>query len=167
TERVLELGPQHIASRLLYIQHWGSFIETESNELTSLPLQVNFRSIPLNMRDPEGLARIASLVRKPIKLDRATKDRTNSSYGRVLVEVEASNKFPTMLHLIYNSVKIHAVNTDYNWMPVRYSKCKVCGHSDKSCPKQQTNTKATQTKIWLKKDEKKEQEVNEDASKSA
>ncbi|KAF6139706.1 hypothetical protein GIB67_006654 [Kingdonia uniflora] len=91
----------------------------ERIELKSLPFGVNMRNIHINMRDHEGMARIASLIGKPIRLDRANEERPTNSFSGVLFEVEASKPLSTILALIYDSAKVYTVNVDYNCVPVR------------------------------------------------
>ncbi|KAF6143228.1 hypothetical protein GIB67_039011 [Kingdonia uniflora] len=59
---------------------------------------------------------IVSLVRVPIKLDRATENRPNNFFGMVLVEVDAEKELPSLLAIIYDNSKVFTVYADYNWL---------------------------------------------------
>lgn len=54
-EKVLNWGPLHIASRLFIIRPWRPFIEEDATALSSIPIWVNLRNVPLIFWDPQGL----------------------------------------------------------------------------------------------------------------
>ncbi|KAF6157283.1 hypothetical protein GIB67_016512 [Kingdonia uniflora] len=87
-EKVLELGHQFIASRVFLIRPWRLFIEAEATTITAIPIWIVLRNIPVHMRHPKGIARVASAIGKPICLDRATEEKTRNEFDRVSVEIE-------------------------------------------------------------------------------
>ncbi|KAF6153373.1 hypothetical protein GIB67_003563 [Kingdonia uniflora] len=133
-ERVLEMGSFHLASRMLIIRPWRHFIEFEPTEVSSIPIWVILKDVPDQFMNDEGIGLIASIVGKPLCLDRASEERKHKSIIRVCVEVEVSGLLPRSLPLFIDEKFTINVITEYNWVPVKCIDCNVFGHSPMTCP---------------------------------
>ncbi|KAF6156099.1 hypothetical protein GIB67_007474 [Kingdonia uniflora] len=145
-EKALEAGSQHIASRLFILRPWRPFIEVESLDLTTIPIWVVLKNVPVNMRNHEGLGRIASSIGIPLYLDRATEEGGRNSFSRVCVEVTTKCKFPGVITLKCANGNMPLVYAEYAWFPIKCSHCGVFGHTDYSCehsPKPLVSSKQT------------------------
>ncbi|KAF6168993.1 hypothetical protein GIB67_038490 [Kingdonia uniflora] len=134
-EKVLEMGSQHIASRVFFIREWRPFIEMETLNFTSIPVWVIIRNIPHHMRSTDGLSRIASTLGNPLYPDRYTEDHlTSSSFARVCIEVSATSEWPNSIQVFYGENGEHSnVQFEYAWIPVCCNKCQVFGRSKEIC----------------------------------
>ncbi|KAF6153152.1 hypothetical protein GIB67_034874 [Kingdonia uniflora] len=81
-EKALEGDSQHISSRLSILRPWRPFIKVESLDLTTIPIWVIFKNVPVNMRNHEGFGRIASSVGILLYFDRATEEGGRDSLSR-------------------------------------------------------------------------------------
>ncbi|KAF6145940.1 hypothetical protein GIB67_007959, partial [Kingdonia uniflora] len=132
-EKALDTGSQHIASILFILRPWRPFIEVEHFDLSTIPIWVVFKNVPINMRNYEGLGRIVSSVGIPLYLDRATEDRGRDSFSRVCVDVNTKCKFPEVITLNYSNGQLPQVFAEYAWYPLKCSHCGVFGHNDYNC----------------------------------
>ncbi|KAF5181642.1 hypothetical protein FRX31_028771, partial [Thalictrum thalictroides] len=57
---VLEMGSFHVASQLVVIRPWKLFVETESEELTTIPIWVLFKQFPMDLWDSKGFSMVGS-----------------------------------------------------------------------------------------------------------
>ncbi|KAF6166046.1 hypothetical protein GIB67_012943 [Kingdonia uniflora] len=98
-----------------------------------LPYKYLKDSLSKFMND-EGIGLIASIVGKPLCLDRASEERKHKSFIRVCVEVEVSSLLPRSLPLLIDEKFTINVIIEYNWVPVKWIDCNVFGHSPMTCP---------------------------------
>ncbi|KAF5193984.1 hypothetical protein FRX31_016428, partial [Thalictrum thalictroides] len=55
---VLEMGSFHVASQLVVIRPWKLFVETEGEELRTIPIWVLFKSFPMDLWDNKGFSMV-------------------------------------------------------------------------------------------------------------
>lgn len=130
--KVLDLGSVFIAKKLFLIRPWSIALEQNLDAITSFPVWMNLRKVPLYLWIELGLSRIASIVGTPIMTDTPTALKTRMSYARVLVEVAPDCEFPEELPILVDDVKL-VVKAEYPWRPNACSHCKTFGHSDAKC----------------------------------
>ncbi|KAF6149992.1 hypothetical protein GIB67_029357 [Kingdonia uniflora] len=133
-ERVLEMGSFHLASRMFIIRPWRPFIEFEPTEVSSIPIWVILKDVPDQFMNDEGIGLIASIVGKPLCLDRASEEKKHKSFIRVCVEVEVSSLLPRSLPLLIDEKFTINVIAEYNWVRVKCIDCNVFGHSSMTFP---------------------------------
>lgn len=63
------------------------------------------------------------------------------------MEVNVECKYPEVITVVLDQVKIILVKTEYAWKPPRCKHCCVFGHGDGNYPKQEGRTP---NKVWLK-----------------
>ncbi|KAF5175359.1 Zinc knuckle (CCHC-type) family protein [Thalictrum thalictroides] len=147
---VLEMGSFHVASQQVVIRPWKLFVETESEELTTIPIWVFFKQFPIDLWDSKGFSMVGSAVGKPLFTDRLTKEKRRTSYARICIEVDTKCKFPRETTVVLDKQKVIKIPIEYNWKPAKCSTCDVFGHHDKTCPKKKQ--KKVEQSVWVEKE---------------
>ncbi|XP_024014271.1 uncharacterized protein LOC112088218 [Eutrema salsugineum] len=106
--RVLNQRLWSIEGQTMFVADWEPGIVPMKPELTSAPIWLELRNVPLQFFNDEGLERIASLVGDPKFLHPATANKTNLEVAK-------------------------RVAVSSPWMPPVCSHCKEIGHSVKRC----------------------------------
>ena len=129
-DAVLEGGPWYIAGRPIILRKWESHISLEKNRISKIPLWVHFYNIPLEYWTQEGLSYIASMIGKPLYVDKTIASRRRITYARICIEVDASDEWIYEFVLESNDGKQPiSVKVEYQWTPTRCSECKCFGHN--------------------------------------
>ncbi|KAF6137654.1 hypothetical protein GIB67_001508 [Kingdonia uniflora] len=94
-QRVLDMGHQHIASRIFFIRAWRPFIEFEPMEMKTFPIWVMLHDLLAQFWNADGISRIVSALGVPLFLDKASEDkRKGRSFVRICVEMSVDCAFP-------------------------------------------------------------------------
>ncbi|XP_019261815.1 PREDICTED: uncharacterized protein LOC109239682 [Nicotiana attenuata] len=80
-----------------------------------------------------ALTKLAGLVGKPLKADRATTQKERLTYARVLVEVKPHQKYPYTIMFEDERGRIVEQEVFYEWKPTLCGKCKNFGHEMNEC----------------------------------
>ncbi|KAF5186680.1 Rna exonuclease [Thalictrum thalictroides] len=150
---VLEKGSLHIASQLVVIRPWKPFVETEGEELKTIPIWVLFKNFPMDLWDAKGFHMVGSSVGHPLFTDRLTEERQRTSYARICIEVDTNCKFPKETTIVLDQKKVVRIPIEYNWKPAKCMKCDVFGHNEKTCPKAK---KVNQQNVWIQRGRREE-----------
>ena len=102
-----------------------------------------FRSIyniPLEYWNPEGLSHIASVIGKPLHVDRMTASCRRISYARLCIEVNADFELVKEFDIevedpISGDTELITIKVEYQWSPLRCAKCKKFGHDCAKVPR--------------------------------
>ncbi|KAF6164341.1 hypothetical protein GIB67_029224 [Kingdonia uniflora] len=134
-QKVLDMGHQHIASRVFFIRNWRPFIEFEPMEMKSIPTWVMLQDLPDQFWNPDGIGRVASSLGQPLFLDKETEQRRRGrSFARVCIEMEVDSKFPNSITVEMDGVYNIDIPVAYNWIPPSCEGCQVFGHNSQNCP---------------------------------
>ncbi|KAL5724191.1 hypothetical protein ACHQM5_007483 [Ranunculus cassubicifolius] len=147
--QALEYGNFHIASQIFLVRPWKLFVEADLKNLETLPIWVIFKNMPEELWDKKGFSRVASAVGEPLFTDRKTESKTRAEYARICIEVKATSNFPTVVPIVVDKKKVFKVAVEYNWRPPRCKLCKIFGHCEETCSKQQQNNQPT---VWIQKE---------------
>ncbi|KAF5175838.1 Zinc knuckle (CCHC-type) family protein, partial [Thalictrum thalictroides] len=147
---VLEMGSFHVASQLVVIRPWKLFVETESEELTTIPIWVLFKQFPMDLWDSKGFSMVGSAVGRPLFTDRLTEEKRRTSYARICIEVDTKCKFPREPTMVLDKQKVIKIPIEYSWKLAKCSTCDVFGHHDKTCPKKKQ--KKVEQSVWVEKE---------------
>ncbi|KAF6141517.1 hypothetical protein GIB67_012279 [Kingdonia uniflora] len=131
--KALELGHLHVASKIFFIREWRLFIDYEPKETYSLPLWAKFHNVPKQCWTKEGIGQLASMIGKPLYTDKAT-ERGSRAFAYICIEVDVKDDLPDQVMIEVDSKYEIMVGVEYNWIPPKYTGCKVFGHTDKQCP---------------------------------
>ncbi|GKB30979.1 zinc knuckle CX2CX4HX4C containing protein [Tanacetum coccineum] len=104
-----------------------------------------FHDILLVAYTSDGLSLMAKKIGNPMMLDSYTNSMCleswgQSSYARILIEINACNDFSDHLvmaipNLKGNGYTKETIRIKYEWEPPRCSPCLIFGHSHADCPK--------------------------------
>ena len=130
---VLEGGPWHFAGQPMILRSWQPGIKLEKEAPSKIPIWVNVYNIPMEYWNPEGLSHIASIIGKPLHVDKLTASGRRITFARMCIEVDA--KFELLKNLMIEvedpvSGELDQIDlpVEYQWNPIRCAKCKKFGH---------------------------------------
>lgn len=128
-DAVLEGGPWHFAGRPIILRKWEPHLSIEKDNISKIPIWVHFFNIPLEYWTPEGLSYIASMIGKPLRVDKTTAEGRRISYARICIEIDATEEWLTEFELEATAgIKPISIKVEYQWTPTRCSMCKCFGH---------------------------------------
>ncbi|CAN0917639.1 hypothetical protein LINGRAHAP2_LOCUS30426 [Linum grandiflorum] len=76
----------------LIVHHWFKGFNPWTTQVTKAMAWVQLLDLPIEFYNPVAVLRIASRIRKPVWVDRATKEGARGKYARVCVEVDLSKR---------------------------------------------------------------------------
>ncbi|KAF6142897.1 hypothetical protein GIB67_033285, partial [Kingdonia uniflora] len=130
---VLDMGQQHIASRIFFIRAWRPFIEFEPIEMKTIPIWVILHELPDQFWNADGISRIVSALGVPLFLDKASEDkRKGRSFVRICVEMSVDCAFPKEISIEMDESYTIEIPVEYNWIPVKCSHCCVFGSNEEA-----------------------------------
>lgn len=123
-----------IEGQTMFVAHWEPGNLPEKPALSSAPIWLELRNVPLQFFNEDGLERIAGLVGHPKYLHPATVNKTNLEVAKVLTLIDPRKPLPEAVNVQFESGDISRVTVSSPWMPPVCSHCKEIGHSIKRCP---------------------------------
>lgn len=118
----------------MFVAHWEPGFLPEKPALTSAPIWLELRNVPLQFFNEDGLERIAGLVGHPKYLHPATANKTILDVAKVLTIIDPRKPLPEAVNVQFDSGDIARVAVSSPWMPPVCSHCKEIGHTIKRCP---------------------------------
>ncbi|XP_019252629.1 PREDICTED: uncharacterized protein LOC109231421 [Nicotiana attenuata] len=92
--KVLEEGVQMFNKKPVIIKPWSPDIDTRKDSFSTVPIWIRFPGLDIKYWGKTALIKIAGLVGKPLKADRATTWKERMTFARVLVEVTLDHPYP-------------------------------------------------------------------------
>lgn len=118
----------------MFVDKWEPGIVPTKPELTSAPIWLELRQVPLQFFNDDGLVRIAGLVGHPKFLHPSTANKTNLEVAKVFTIIDPRKPFPEAVNVQFESGVISRVLVSSPWMPPVCGICKKIGHADRRCP---------------------------------
>ncbi|KFK34518.1 hypothetical protein AALP_AA5G156300 [Arabis alpina] len=131
--RVINQRLWQIEGQTMFVAKWEPGVIPTKPELTSAPIWLELRNVPLQFFHEEGLERIASLVGDPKFLHPATANKTNLEVAKVFTIIDPRKPLPEAVNVQFDSGEIRRVGVSSPWMPPVCSHCREIGHSLKHC----------------------------------
>lgn len=131
--RVLNQRLWQIEGQKMFVAKWEPGLVPVKPELTSAPIWLELRKVPLQFFHEEGLERIAGLVGDPKFLHPSTANRTNLEVAKVFTLIDPRKPLPEAVNVQFESGEIRRVLVSSPFMPPVCSHCKQIGHSLKHC----------------------------------
>lgn len=131
--RVLNQRLWQIGGQTMFVAKWVPGIIPTKPELTSAPIWLELRNVPLQFFHEEGLERIAGLVGDPKFLHSSTANKTNLEVAKVLTLIDPRKPLPEAVNVQFDSGEIQRILVSSPWMPPVCSHCKEIGHSLRHC----------------------------------
>ncbi|XP_020890690.1 uncharacterized protein LOC110230845 [Arabidopsis lyrata subsp. lyrata] len=102
-------------------------------ELSSAPIWLELRNVPLQFFNEDGLEHIAGLVGDPKCLHPLTASKANLEVAKVFTIIDPRKPLPEAVNVKFQSGEIKRVLVSSPWMPPVCGHCKEIGHSVKHC----------------------------------
>ncbi|KAG7547838.1 Reverse transcriptase domain [Arabidopsis suecica] len=131
--RVLNQRLWQIEGQTMFVAKWEPGLVPVKPELTSAPIWLELRKVPLQFFHEEGLERIAGLVGDPKFLHPSTANRTNLEVAKVFTLIDPRKPLPEAVNVQFESGEIRRILVSSPFMPPVCSHCKQIGHSLKHC----------------------------------
>ncbi|CAG7883842.1 unnamed protein product, partial [Brassica rapa] len=132
--RVIHQRLWQIEGRTMFVAHWEPGNLPEKPALSSAPIWLELRNVPLQFFNEDGLERIAGLVGHPKYLHPTTANKTNLEVAKVLTIIDPRKPLPEAVNVQFDSGDISRVTVSSPWMPPVCSHCNEIGHCTKRCP---------------------------------
>lgn len=130
--RILKRGMWNISNIPLVVTKWTPDELKEKPEVTSIPLWVHLKNVPMNMFSWQGLSFITSAVGHPVKLHPETASCSNFKLAKIFVKADLSKTLPKKINFTKNG-KSSLVEFIYPGLPARCNTCGKWGHMEKVC----------------------------------
>ncbi|GFY96472.1 hypothetical protein Acr_11g0007780 [Actinidia rufa] len=132
---VLGKGPYIIYGRPLLLKAMPPLFKFGSEAISSFPVWVQLRYIPLDMWCPKVFGIICSKIGKPIYMDKLTTQKERITYARCLVEIDMAKEIKHSVKVILNfpGGGIYEQPIFYENLPRFCSLCKNMGHTKEGC----------------------------------
>ncbi|GFY96656.1 hypothetical protein Acr_11g0009620 [Actinidia rufa] len=132
---VLGKGPYIIYGRPLLLKAMPPLFKFGSEAISSFPVWVQLRYIPLDMWCPKVFGIICSKIGKPIYMDKLTTQKERITYARCLVEIDMAKeiKHSVKVNLNFPGGGIYEQPIFYENLPRFCSLCKNMGHTKEGC----------------------------------
>ncbi|XP_031373156.1 uncharacterized protein LOC116188132 [Punica granatum] len=134
---VLESGPWHVGHIPLILQRWCTELSVGKADFRKIPVWVILRNIPMHLYDCTGISYIASVVGKPLYMDKGTAQQTHLDFAKVCVEIDFEDEIPAEIMLDCGDDFVVGISVSIPWVPEKCSKCRVFGHN---CLRQQQSS---------------------------
>ncbi|KAG7552255.1 Reverse transcriptase domain [Arabidopsis thaliana x Arabidopsis arenosa] len=131
--RVLSQRLWQIEGQTMFVAKWDPGVTPSKPELTSAPIWLELRNVPLQLFHEEGLERIAGLVGDPKFLHPSTANKTNLEVAKVFTLIDPRKPLPEAVNVQFDSGAIQRVLVSSPWMPPVCAHCKAIGHSLRHC----------------------------------
>lgn len=130
----IEYGLVYNSQQLFFVRPWHPLIEQEIAEMKIVLVWVNLRKVPLHMWNSKALSKIASVIAKPIMMDKLTATRARMSFARVLIEISVDCEYPSSVPVFYEGKHVVDVSVEYPWKAPKCNACNSFGHVAVKCP---------------------------------
>ncbi|XP_074265787.1 uncharacterized protein LOC141588232 [Silene latifolia] len=133
-EALLSSGYYIFDNKPIVIKPWNVDVELVKAKVDVVLVWIKMAGIPLKFWGG-CLPKIAGLVGKFVKKDKATEDHVRLSQARVMVEFQVDQALPDKVKFLDETGEVVEVRVEYEWLPVTCSLCKGMGHVNEKCRK--------------------------------
>ena len=134
-EKILASDHIHIQQQCMKLYKWkeGSSYDSPPDESVQIWFRLN--NIPPHMYNPEALSHFASLLGKPLYMDKLTEESENLEFARLSIEVHPRSILPASITVLDRNDRAIKMGIQYEWRPFRCSTCNTFKHGPARCPK--------------------------------
>lgn len=126
--RVVKQKLWQIEGQTMFVDRWEPGVVPTKPELTSAPIWLELRKVPLQFFNEDGLERIAGLVGEPKFLHPMTANKTNLEVAKVFTIIDPRKPLPEAVNVQFDSGEISRVLVSSPWMPPVCDFCKEIEH---------------------------------------
>ncbi|CAN6915214.1 unnamed protein product [Brassica oleracea] len=141
-----------IEGQTMFVAKWEPGIVPTKPELTTAPIWLELRNVPLQFFNEEALEHIASQVGDPKFLHLQTANKTNLEVAKVFTIIDPRVPLPEAVNTRFESGEIRRIRVSSPWMPLVCSFCKEIGHPLKRCKKAPITCKICKSTCHLQAD---------------
>lgn len=132
--RVINQRLWQILGQMMFVAKWEPCVIPVKPELSSAPIWLELRNVPLQFFHEEGLEHIAGLVGDPKFLHPSTANKTNLEVAKVFTLIDPRKPLPEAVNVQFDSGQVKRVLVSSPWMPPVCEHCKEIGHVIRRCP---------------------------------
>ncbi|KAL1202741.1 hypothetical protein V5N11_031370 [Cardamine amara subsp. amara] len=118
----------------MFVAKWQPGLTQMKLELTSAPVWLELRNVPLHNFNSDGLEYIAGQVGHHLDLHPSIANLTNLEVAKVLTIIDPRKPLPEAVNVNCSTGEIVRILTSSPWMPPICSHCKGICHNIKLCP---------------------------------
>ncbi|XP_048499199.1 uncharacterized protein LOC125497012 [Beta vulgaris subsp. vulgaris] len=145
-DQVLSNGVCIFDSKPVVMKKWSPDLDMSKENITHVPVWVQFPSLDLKFWSVRALTKISSLIGKFVKADRATIEKEKLHFARVLIEISINETLPDSVLFLNESDKMVEQLVHYEWKPDLCDVCHKYGHTGNNC-----RNKAGVRRQWVPK----------------
>ncbi|XP_074267057.1 uncharacterized protein LOC141590359 [Silene latifolia] len=153
-QAVLKQGHYLFYNKPLIIRSWHENVKLTKDDVVTVSVWVKILNLPLKYWG-KCLPKIAGLIRKYIRCDASTKEKTRLGFAKVLLEVPFGKKLPEFVKFLDEEGQIIKLSVESEWKLIVCQVCGGTGHESENCRKPKAKPKPTQpgpsTKQWVPK----------------
>lgn len=131
--RVIRRGMWNLADIPVVMSKWSPVSEETSLAVTSVPLWVHLKNVPMDMFSWKGLSFVTSAVGEPVRMHSDTAQCLDFKLAKMFVKADLSKDLPKVLNFSSPNGKEAMVEFTYPWLPTRCSTCGKWGHQASVC----------------------------------
>ncbi|CAD5335072.1 unnamed protein product [Arabidopsis thaliana] len=131
--RILTQRLWQIEGQTMFVAKWVPGVVPSKPELSSAPIWLELRNVPLQFFHEEGLERIVSLVGHPKCLHSSTASKTSLEVAKVLTIIDPRKPLPEAVNVQFDSGEVCRILVSSPWLPPVCLHCKEIGHSLRHC----------------------------------
>ncbi|KAB5544818.1 hypothetical protein DKX38_012930 [Salix brachista] len=127
---VLERGPWMFGGKNIILQKWTPKFQFDKSRITSIPVWIRLKGLPLPLWTKQGLSLATSMVGTPLSCDEPTISCSRLDYARLCIELNANLPFVHQFEIESPlTEEPQLVKVDYEWKPPRCERCQCFGHN--------------------------------------
>nr|GME19426.1 hypothetical protein JCGZ_08271 [Ipomoea batatas] len=130
---ILSKGDYSLFGKPLFLKSLPEHFHLDNNDFSTLPIWVQFPSLPTDFWGEIALSKIASCIGKPLWSDDTTKELKKGGYARVLVEIDTSFHPLEAIPVSTPSGYSFAQEVFYELPPCFCTKCRSNEHYKEEC----------------------------------
>lgn len=89
---ILNMRQQHFDGKPFVVAPWSVNMQLGENEVSQVPVWVQFPELPLKYWNPKVLCKLASQLRVPLDINPLTKQKVQGNFARMLVKMGICEK---------------------------------------------------------------------------
>ncbi|CAN6905010.1 unnamed protein product [Brassica oleracea] len=131
--KVIKQRLWQIEGQTMFVDKWEPGVIPTKLVLTSAPIWLELRNVPLQFFNEDGLERIAGLVGHPKYLHLNTTNKTVLDVAKVFTVIDPRKPLPKAVNVRFDSGDVARVLVSSPWMPPVCQQCQEIGHTTKRC----------------------------------
>ncbi|XP_019258689.1 PREDICTED: uncharacterized protein LOC109236904 [Nicotiana attenuata] len=92
--QVIEEGVQMFDKKPIVVKPWEPDVDVSKENVDRIPVWIRLKGLDIKYWGKNALTKIAGLIGKPLKVDRATTNKERLAFARVLVELSINQQYP-------------------------------------------------------------------------